>query len=154
MPGPLIEIVNGLDRRIVTAAVRQCLLTLLKTEGSAKPVTLLITNSEEMRRLNREMRGIDQATDVLTFPAPDQAPVLGDIALSIEFATLQAKRRKVRLQDEMAMLAVHGGLHLLGWNDETDDERQKMVEKMNEVMTLCGLPTDDHWESLPHGEDE
>ena len=121
-------------------------------EVLASEVSVLITNDDEIRRLNRSFRNLDETTDVLSFPAPDTASgQLGDIAISIEFAEAGALKRGVDCESEIAMLAIHGGLHLLGFDDSTDEERANMVVRMNEIADKIGLPTDSEWSSLPHG---
>ncbi|MFX8316485.1 rRNA maturation RNase YbeY, partial [Acinetobacter baumannii] len=75
--------------------------------------------------MNSEFRGIDQPTDVLTFPA-DQSVVgapLGDIAIGVGYATRQARARGVSLTQELCYLAIHGALHLAGFDDETEQDR-------------------------------
>lgn len=113
---------------------------------------MLVTSDEEMRRLNRQFRGVDEATDVLSFPAPATSHgQIGDIAVSIGFARRQAVVRGVPIEDEIAMLAIHGGLHLAGFDDETPEQRADMLSRMNEVAAACGIATDPEWSSLPHG---
>lgn len=149
-----ITVLNEWPRRLVTKPLREALLLLL-TEYKALPgeVTVVLADDPRLQTLNRDFRQIDSPTDVLTFPAPPHAPgTLGDIVISLDFAEKQAKIRGVRLIDEAAMLAVHGGLHLLGFDDHTEPERADMVRRMNEVMVKAGLPTDEDWASLPHGE--
>jgi rRNA maturation RNase YbeY len=117
-------------------------------------ISVLVTTDEEMRRLNRTFRGIDESTDVLSFPAPPTAAgQIGDIAVSVGFARRQAESRGVPIEDEIAMLAIHGGLHLAGFGDETPEQRAEMVRMMNEIAAACGVATDDGWSSLPHGRD-
>lgn len=116
-------------------------------------VTVLVTDGAEMRRLNKEFRGIDSSTDVLSFPSPSTAlEELGDVAVNIELAQAQARVRGVRVADETAMLAVHGTLHLLGHDDILESDRAEMVAKMNAVMRASGLPEETDWASLPHEE--
>ena len=117
-------------------------------------VSVLFSSDDELRRLNRTFRGIDSATDVLSFPAPEGVDgEIGDIAVSVDFARRHAEQRGVRIDEEAAMLAVHGALHLMGYDDGTDEERDDMVRRMNEVAEACGMTTDPDWASLPHGED-
>ena len=131
------------------AALERILLDHQAPEGE---VSVLITDDAELQRLNRTYRGIDEATDVLTFPAPETAQgQIGDIAVSIDFARRQAEARGVPIHEEAAMLVIHGGLHLVGYNDETPEERAEMVKRMNEVANACGIATDDDWSSLTHG---
>jgi rRNA maturation RNase YbeY len=115
-------------------------------------ISVLITTDPEMKRLNTTFRGIDETTDVLSFPAPASASgQIGDIAISISFARRQAESRGVPIEDEIAMLAIHGGLHLAGFGDETPELHADMVRRMNEVAASCGVSTDLDWSSLPHG---
>lgn len=115
-------------------------------------VSVLLTGDEQMRRLNREFRQIDSTTDVLSFPTADMPhESLGDIAISIPLATAQAKERGVPRDTELAFLAVHGALHLLGFDDRTENQRVDMLRRMNEVARLVGLPEDFTWSSQPHG---
>ncbi|MDE3074602.1 MAG: rRNA maturation RNase YbeY [Chloroflexota bacterium] len=99
-------------------------------------VSLLITTDERVHELNREYRQIDQPTDVLSFSQQEgglafvQPPTpvanLGDIVISIETANRQAAEEGRSLQDEMVHLAVHGTLHLLGYDHQTDQEEAEM----------------------------
>ncbi len=152
-----ITIANGLSRRVTFKSVRIALSTLLaESNVPASTVSVLITDDMAMRELNRQFRNVDEPTDVLSFPPPPGLrshglPPLGDIAISIDFATKQAKKRNVRIQDELAMLAIHGCLHLLGMDDETEPDRARMVQRMNEIAALAAIPTDAEWSSLPHG---
>lgn len=97
------------------------------------------------------MRGINEATDVLTFPADPQWPgTLGQIAVSMDFASRGAAARGVTLTEETAFLALHGALHLAGWDDDSEEERLKMVAEMNRIARLVGLTPDTEWSSQPH----
>jgi rRNA maturation RNase YbeY len=115
-------------------------------------VSVLVTDDAAMRSLNHRFRAIDEPTDVLTFPAPPTAQgQCGDIAVSADFARRQAALRGVPIEEEIAMLAIHGGLHLAGFEDETEDGRADMVRRMNEIASACGITPDAEWSSLPHG---
>lgn len=126
---------------------------LLDLKGVTGAVDVLVTNDREMRRLNEDFRGVHESTDVLTFPGPDfpGAP-LGDIAVSYDFAVKGAVARGVSTEEELAYLLIHGGLHLLGWDDETETQRAAMVAEMNRVATVLGLAPDPDWASQPHTE--
>ncbi|MEX2243681.1 MAG: rRNA maturation RNase YbeY [Fimbriimonadaceae bacterium] len=114
--------------------------------------SVLITVDGAMEGLNRKFRGTDGPTDVLSFPAPATVPgQVGDIAVSIDFARRQAEARGVPIEDEVAMLVIHGALHLAGFDDGTPEQRAEMVARMNEAAASCGIATDDEWSSLPHG---
>lgn len=116
-------------------------------------ISVLLTHDDALRELNRDYRGRDEATDVLTFPGAGFG-ALGDIAISVDRAQAQAEARGATRDEELQFLAIHGALHLLGMDDETDTERAEMVTEMNRVAVALGLPRDDSWASLPHPGEE
>lgn len=87
----------------------------------------LITGDAELRRLNRDFRGKDYATDVLSFPGQDGH--LGDLAISAMRARAQAREFGHSAEDEVRILMLHGVLHLLGYDHETDAGRMARAEK-------------------------
>ncbi len=90
----------------------------------------LITGDAEMRRLNRDFRGKDYPTDVLSFPAPPPArDGLGDIAISAARARAQAREFRHTAEQEVRVLMLHGVLHLLGMNHEADSGAMARAEK-------------------------
>jgi rRNA maturation RNase YbeY len=114
---------------------------------------LLLTSEERVRELNRTFRGVDESTDVLTFPAGTYAgDDLGDVAIAVPYAERQAKLRKVSLTQELGFLAIHGALHLVGLDDQTEIDRAEMVREMNLVAVEAGLKPDEQWASILHGE--
>ena len=106
-------------------------------------VSLVITNDVEMRRLNREFRGVDATTDVLAFAMSegeeialpeDQAKSLGDIVLSYPRAAVQAEERGHAVDKELALLVVHGCLHLVGYDHAEDADRERMWARQDAVL--------------------
>lgn len=98
---------------------------------SESDVDLYLTDDEEIRELNRTYRNRDKATDVLSFPLKDQWDAsLGEIIISVETADRQ--REGQPLSDELLQLFVHGLLHLMGYDHETEEESGKMrpLERM------------------------
>jgi rRNA maturation RNase YbeY len=85
----------------------------------AASVSVLLCGDARMRRLNREFRKNDRPTDVLSFPA-EVPGLLGDVAIDVPYAARQARRRGHGLDREVQLLLVHGVLHLLGHDHETD----------------------------------
>ena len=88
---------------------------------------------ERMRLLNRDFRGKDKPTDVLSFGWDDltnggDEAYLGDIVISVETARRQAERRRSTLDNELRVLTLHGFLHLLGYDHETDDGEMRRIE--------------------------
>jgi probable rRNA maturation factor len=103
----------------------------------------LITNNRELRRLNRTWRGKDLATDVLAFPVRgtvhDLRKFLGDIAISGTRARAQAREFGHSAETEVYILMLHGVLHLLGMDHETDNGR--MLRAENRLRARLGLPS-------------
>jgi rRNA maturation RNase YbeY len=132
--------------------IRSAVTTALDAEA-VRPgrVHILISDDAELRRLNREFRMIDRPTDVLTFPAPEELPdELGDIAISHEFILRGAADRGVSPSQEAAALALHGALHLAGWEDADPGQARAMMERMAELAPLAGLRSLADWASQPH----
>ena len=84
---------------------------------------MLLSDDRELRRLNRQFRGKNKATDVLSFPAPFElhAAHAGDLAISLETAARQAAEYGLSLRDEVRILLLHGVLHLAGFDHEIDE---------------------------------
>ena len=91
--------------------------------GLCGEVEVLLADDRVLRRLNRAWRGKNKATDVLSFPAPEEmaAVCAGDLAVSLETAQRQAMEQGHSLRDEVRVLLLHGLLHLSGMDHETDE---------------------------------
>ena len=108
-------------------------------------VSILLTGDKDIRLLNKEFRKIDQPTDVLSFPqSQDEDPpipgekILGDIAVSLDTAKIQANEHGLVLKEEIILLLIHGILHLLGYDHEaSEQEDQKMRSKTRELFKLA-----------------
>ena len=114
-------------------------------------VEVLVTDADGIRALNAEFRGIDKPTDVLSFPAgegPEEERLLGEIAVCLPIAEEQAAERGIPLEAEVACLVVHGGLHLLGYDDATETGRAEMIDKMNAIVSSCGMQIHSQWASI------
>ena len=116
-------------------------------------VNLVITDNEEIKRVNTEFRSIGAPTDVLSFPLGENgifdknedtgAYMLGDIVISVEKATAQAELYGHSFQREMGFLTVHSMLHLLGYDHEAGGlEAAKMREKEEMILARLGLMRD------------
>ncbi len=101
-------------------------------------VSVVLTDDPHIHALNRAWRGVDRATDVLSWPqeetpAPNAAEedLLGDVVISLDTAARQAQAREWTLDEELALLLIHGILHLLGHEDETEAgaERMRDIER-------------------------
>ncbi len=97
--------------------------------GAAEELSVVVCGDARMRELNRRYRGKDRTTDVLSFPAgPSAGGFLGDLVISVPEARRQAKRGGVALRTVMEKLLLHGLLHLLGYDHETDRGEMDALE--------------------------
>jgi len=125
----MVEVVNRqrrlkLDTEVWSTFADNALDAIGQSESSA---TIAFVSDKRIRELNRQFRGVDKATDVLSFPAEEQAN-LGDIAVSVDTAAMQAKENGLTLDDEIAQLILHGLLHLCGYDHETDNGEMNRLE--------------------------
>lgn len=147
------------DTAAVEALLAKVIPAALDAEGVDVPyeIDVLLTDDEGIRAVNREMREVDAATDVLSFPMFDLTPgdkpsaddadpatslvPLGDMCISLERARAQAEEFGHSVERETAYLAVHSVLHLLGY-DHLDEGPMKaqMREREEAVMERLGLP--------------
>ena len=122
---------------------------VLKAEGITPPyeVGLLFTDSETVQRLNRDYRGVDEATDVLAFSMlppeegdsffvvpPDGVTHLGEVIVSYPRAVEQAQEQGHSVDKELALLVIHGTLHLLGYDHEKPEEEARMRAREKELL--------------------
>ncbi len=109
--------------------------------GLEGEVDVLLADDPTLRRLNKTFRGKNKATDVLSFPAPDEIAHdhAGDLAISLETAARQAATYGHSLRDEVRILLLHGLLHLSGLDHETDDGEMAMREA--DLRRELGLAT-------------
>jgi probable rRNA maturation factor len=103
-------------------------------------VTLRVVDEPEARRLNRDFRGKDYPTNVLTFVYADGAELTGDIVLCAPVIAAEARSQGKALQAHYAHLVVHGMLHLQGYDHERDDEAAVMEARETEIVTQLGYP--------------
>jgi probable rRNA maturation factor len=103
-------------------------------------VTLRIVGTGEGRRLNREYRGKDYATNVLTFPYPELRPLSGDIILCAGVVRREAKQQGIGLDAHFAHLVVHGMLHLQGYDHQRQREAIRMERMESEIVARLGYP--------------
>jgi probable rRNA maturation factor len=142
--GPAIP---RLTRRDITTFTRKILLTLEKLNRLREEITdvsIAFVDDESMKTLNRKFRHKNKTTDVLTFPADDSysdpnrsGRPLGDIVISVDQARRQAAAERHSLAREVRYLIVHGALHALGYDHETDRGEMNALE--TEVRRAVGL---------------
>lgn len=130
-PGNLrVVVLNRQRRRRVDAARLRRVLTgaaaALRVEGE---VALVLAGDRLVHRLNRQYRGKDKPTDVLSFPGDGAEGSLGDIVISLDTAAGNARGLGRTLPQELDVLALHGFLHVLGHDHETDDGTMARIER-------------------------
>jgi probable rRNA maturation factor len=146
-----------IGRKLDIALLRRCIRAALDAEGVEIPceISVLITNDADIRAINKDFRGKDTATDVLSFPLQELIPgafrpdlsetnrdtgrlMLGDIVLSAERIAAQAAEYGQSADREMAYLAVHSVLHLLGY-DHLDEgaEKRRMRQREEAIIKDC-----------------
>lgn len=131
---------------LTEAMVERFLLRARRAAGLRGVANVLVTSSAVLRSLNRQFRGKDRATDVLSFPASSQTfksgrgnKFAGDIAISADIAADNAARLGHSPADEMKILALHGILHLAGFDHERDNG--EMARKEAKLRRALKLPS-------------
>ena len=111
-------------------------------------VAVMLTDDSTMRTLNLDWRGIDKPTNVLSFPAETKAAsrkggpprMLGDIAIGYETVRREADDAHTPFDHHLSHLAVHGFLHLIGYDHETDDDAETMEALEQDILAQLGIP--------------
>jgi len=133
-----------LQDRDVSGRFVRCVAQRAAREAGAPSGTVSIALVDDLRitELNRAHRGLDRPTDVLAYEGDEGDPTyLGDVVISVETAARQAAEAGRPLLHEVAWLAAHGVLHLLGHDDDDDTERAAMVERQDRALAAC-LPAE------------
>ena len=114
-------------------------------DNSGTSLTVVLTDDDRMRSFNKQYGGLDEATDVLSFPAenssaPEDSDYLGDILISYQRAAAQAEEEGHTVEQELELLTVHAVLHLLGHDHGTDDDKAAMWTAQEEMLAKLGNP--------------
>jgi probable rRNA maturation factor len=106
-------------------------------------ISIVITDDEDIREINKNYRNIDKPTNVLSFPMDDEnmvipgLKILGDIVISEDTAIKEAQEAKITLDQRISQLLIHGILHLLGYDHEiSEEEDEKMTQKSIELLSI------------------
>jgi probable rRNA maturation factor len=131
-----------LAEKTVRDAIVAAASTLSTVDGE---VSILLTDDSAMARLNRDWRGIDKPTNVLSFPSSAQiadegARLLGDIVIAYETLERECKDESRVFLHHLAHLAVHGFLHLIGYDHQTDTQAEEMEGVESKIMTRLNMP--------------
>lgn len=125
----------------LSTAIRKAVGTVLAREGRRGGLTILLTNAAELHQLNRDFRGKDKPTNVLSFAPPrGLKDYLGDIAIAYDVAADEAAAAGKRFAHHVLHLSVHGTLHLLGYDHEDAQEAALMETKEILILQDLGVP--------------
>jgi probable rRNA maturation factor len=145
-----VHVDEDLQAQVGPESLCQAALQTLRSQRveSGCELAVVVTGDETLRELNRRHRGVDAPTDVLAFAnetrgpfvdAPDVPRYLGDVVVSFPRAVAQASEAGHAVQAELQLLVVHGVLHLLGYDDQTETARAKMWQAQSGVLQALGL---------------
>ena len=142
-----VRVERGVPGRPGVERLRRVVARVLEAERVTEnaEVSLLVTTQEEVHRLNRIHRHKDHPTDVLSFYMTEGPPAdfvtppeglrhLGEVIISYPQAVIQARERRHSIRREMAILTVHGVLHLLGYDHEEDDDAARMEARERAIL--------------------
>jgi probable rRNA maturation factor len=136
-----------IQRAVATAA--EIVDSGLNADLGEAELAVMLTDDSGIRTLNNNWRGIDKPTNVLSFPAlpptggggPDDAPrMLGDIAIAYQTTRAEADDEQKPFDHHLSHLAVHGFLHLIGYDHEKDDDAEAMEALETEILAQLGIP--------------
>ena len=121
--------------------VRTAAEAALADRAANGDAVVLLTDDEAIQALNRDHRGKDRPTNVLSFPAaPSAAPHMGDVALAYETCAREAAEQGKSLEHHLQHLVAHGVLHLLGWDHMTEAEAEAMEGRERLILARLGAP--------------
>ena len=151
-----VQVEPQFEDSIDADALHRLAMYVLKSENAATPLEIgvVVTTDEEVHALNRQYLGHDYKTDVISFGmaeadteefiTPEERPdYLGDVVISYDRAVEQAPEYEHSTEREVATLLVHGLLHLLGYDDTDDADREKMHERQDELIWEFGIRNPD-----------
>jgi probable rRNA maturation factor len=145
-PSVEIEVASALwmAKPGVETCVREAIAAAASRVASDGEVSVLLADDPTIRALNRDWRGFDKATNVLSFPAAAQVPgslkLLGDIAIAYETLAREADEEGKPFLHHLAHLVVHGYLHLMGYDHESDSEADAMEALEREILKTLRIP--------------
>ncbi len=146
MSGPEIDISiasplwDGIDGE---AIVRRAVAAAATPETDDSELSVVLTDDATIKTLNAQWRHKDEPTNVLSFPANTGGPgprLLGDIVIAFETTAREAEQEHKRLADHLSHLTIHGFLHLLGYDHESDAEATEMEQLEREILARLGVP--------------
>lgn len=151
---PALSLTQDETQALIARAAQAALTAPRLTDVEGAAVVVLLTDNDAVQDLNGRFRGQDKPTNVLSFPAPQNLEGhLGDIALALGVCAREADEQGKSLADHLCHLTVHGTLHLLGYDHETDAEAELMEGLERTLLAGLGVtdpygaPAQDHVQS-------
>lgn len=118
--------------------IEACAAAVLAAEGAeGQELSVTLVDDEQIAQLHLDYMQIPGPTDVISFPLSDPEdpiPILGEVVVSVDTAAREAEERGLSLDEELLRYVVHGTLHLLGYDDHEDDERERMHARQEELL--------------------
>jgi probable rRNA maturation factor len=150
-----LQVAKGIDGVPRVAQLRTWVAAAAAGRVPTAEVSIRVVGAAEGRRLNRDFRGKDAPTNVLAFPAelaPELGlPMLGDLVICAEVLAREATLQGKPAEAHWAHLVVHGTLHLLGFDHQTEDEASRMESEEIQILERLGYP-DPYMPTAEHGE--
>jgi probable rRNA maturation factor len=144
MTGPVVEVSiasplwNTIDGETV---VRRAVAAAAPPETDDGELSVVLTDDAAIKSLNAQWRNKDEPTNVLSFPAPaNTGGILGDIVIAYETTAREASQEQKPLADHLSHLTVHGFLHLLGYDHESDADADVMERLERDILARLGVP--------------
>lgn len=120
--------------------LEEALSLTMREAGVGGTLSVAVVDTEEITELNRRFLGRAQPTDVLSFPMQDGASDLfGEIVICSDIAAKEAASRNISFDAELTLYAVHGLLHLLGYDDEMPEQQERMHKREREILAVFGF---------------
>ena len=110
-------------------------LSLEATKYNQVKINIIFCNNDKLNSFKQEYFNDDALTDIITFPIRNDNDLEAEIYISIEMAKINAEKFNVSLNNELSRLIVHGVLHLIGFNDDTEDSKKIMFSKQEEIIS-------------------
>lgn len=140
--GPAVAVADLQARPIDPDALARLAAGVLRAEGRTDvALSVTVVDDERMAALHVEYSGVEGPTDVLAFPLldpddppTDEPPLLGEVVVSADTAAREATARGLAFERELGLYVVHGVLHLLGWDDQDDDDRARMHARQEALL--------------------
>ena len=141
-----LEILRGFHSKIESHLIERAAEVTLQHQSSPDnaELSIVITDDKNIHGLNRQYRGVDAPTDVLSFPAEFNNPendmsYLGDVLISYPQAEAQALKSAHTIDEEIQLLVVHGILHLLGYDHAEPNDKKRMWQAQEEILAKLGI---------------